>query len=227
MGRLLPCRPPISREKHALLPTPAHNGVAKRTAVGATIQKASLELTMVSAGSGYGDYTLTMLKPQERTMAAFTGFRTSLKSGIDASALPSPSHLAPAARPRSSGWMIWTALAVTLAAGPALPQAGVQLVKVDLSVVAKGYRMSKLIGSSVINDKNEKIGTVDDVIADKDKKQLSFAVLQVGGFLGVGGHLVAVPYESLVIDDTGQKITLPGASKDELKKLSQFNYPAS
>ena len=126
--------------------------------------------------------------------------------------------------------MIWTALAalaVTLAAGPALPQAGVQLVKVDLSVVAKGYRMSKLIGSSVINDKNEKIGTVDDVIADKDKKQLSFAVLQVGGFLGVGGHLVAVPYDSLVMDDTGRKVTLPGASKDELKKLSQFNYPAS
>jgi sporulation protein YlmC with PRC-barrel domain len=126
--------------------------------------------------------------------------------------------------------MIWTALAalaVTLAAGPALPQAGVQLVKVDLSIVAKGYRMSKLIGSSVINDKNEKIGTVDDVIADKDKKQLGFAVLQVGGFLGMGGHLVAVPYDSLVIDDAGQKITLPAASKDELKKLSQFNYPAS
>jgi len=126
--------------------------------------------------------------------------------------------------------MIWTALAalaVTLAAGPALSQAGVQLVKVDLSIVAKGYRMSKLIGSSVINDKNEKIGTVDDVIADKDKKQLGFAVLQVGGFLGMGGHLVAVPYDSLVIDDAGQKITLPAASKDELKKLSQFNYPAS
>lgn len=123
--------------------------------------------------------------------------------------------------------LIGAVLALALATGPALPQMGVQLIKVDLSVVAKGYRMSKLIGGSVINDKNEKIGTVDDVIADKDKKQLSFAVLQVGGFLGVGGHLVAVPYDSLVIDDTGQKITLPGASKDELKKLSQFNYPAS
>jgi sporulation protein YlmC with PRC-barrel domain len=123
--------------------------------------------------------------------------------------------------------MIGAILALALATGPALPQMGVQLIKVDLSVVAKGYRMSKLIGSSVINDKNEKIGTVDDVIADKDKKQLSFAVLQVGGFLGVGGHLVAVPYDSLVMDDTGRKITLPGASKDELKKLSQFNYPAS
>jgi sporulation protein YlmC with PRC-barrel domain len=125
--------------------------------------------------------------------------------------------------------MIGTALAIAfaLATGPALPQAGVQLVKVDVSVVAKGYRMSKLIGSTVINDKSEKIGTVDDVIADKDKKQLNFAVLQVGGFLGLGGRLVAVPYDSLVIDDTGQKITLPGATKDELKKLSEFNYPAS
>jgi sporulation protein YlmC with PRC-barrel domain len=160
-------------------------------------------------------------------MVALTGFRAPLKSGIDAiSASPSPSNLTLAARRRSSNWVIWTALAVALATGPALPQAGVQLVKVDLSVVAKGYRMSKLIGSNVINDKNEKIGTVDDVIADKDKKQLNFAVLQVGGFLGLGGRLVAIPYDSLVIDEAGQKITLPGASKDELKKLSEFNYPA-
>jgi sporulation protein YlmC with PRC-barrel domain len=160
-------------------------------------------------------------------MVAFPGFRTPPKRGIDAtSALPSPHGMGS----RFPDWIIWmapaVALAIFLATGPALPQAGVQLVKVDLSVVAKGYRMSKLIGSNVINDKNEKIGTVDDVISDKDKKQLSFAVLQIGGFLGLGGRLVAVPYDSLVIDDTGQKITLPGASKEELKKLSEFNYPA-
>ena len=160
-------------------------------------------------------------------MVAFTRFRTPLKSGVDAgSASSSPSHLPPGARRRSSDWIIWTTLALALAAGPALPQAGVQLIKVDLSVVAKGYRMSKLIGTAVINDKNEKIGTVDDVIADKDKKLLSFAVLQVGGFLGLGGRLVAVPYDSLVIDEAAQKVTLPGASKDELKKLSEFSYPA-
>lgn len=155
-------------------------------------------------------------------MAAFTGFRTS-------STLPSSSRLAPAARPRTSGWMICSALAllvVTLAPVPALPQAAVALIKVDLSVVAKGYRISKVIGSNVTNDKDEKIGTIDDVIADS-KKQLNFAVLQVGGFLGVGGQLVVVPYESLVIDDTGKKISLPGASKDELKKLSEYKYTSS
>jgi sporulation protein YlmC with PRC-barrel domain len=156
-------------------------------------------------------------------MVAFAGSQTPSQSHVDVTPLQqSPTRTAR----RSPGWMIWTALAVALAAGPALPQAGVQLIKVDLSVVAKGYRMSKLIGTTVINDKNEKIGTVDDVVADKDKKQLNFAVLQVGGFLGLGGQLVVVPYDSLVIDETGQKITLPGASKDELKKLSAFNYPA-
>jgi hypothetical protein len=43
----------------------------------------------------------------------------------------------------------------------------------------------------------------------------------------MGGHLVVVPYESLNIDDTGKKIVLPGASKDELKKLNEYKYPAS
>jgi hypothetical protein len=36
--------------------------------------------------------------------------------------------------------------------------------------------------------------------------------------------LVAVPYQSLVIDDAGKKIELPGASRDELKKLAEFKY---
>ena len=160
-------------------------------------------------------------------MVAFTGFRMPPKPGTDAiSVSPDLFNIARATRQRSSGWMIWTALALALAAGPALSQAGVALIKVDLSLVSKGYRMSKLIGTTVINDKNEKIGTVDDIIADRDKKLLNFAVLQVGGFLGLGGRLVVVPYDSLQIDETGQKITLPGASKDELKKLSEFNYPA-
>jgi hypothetical protein len=73
-----------------------------------------------------------------------------------------------------------------------------------------------------MNDKNEKVGTLDDVIVDRDRNL--FAVLQVGGFLGINTRLVAVPYQSLVIDDAGKKIELPGASRDELKKLAEFKY---
>jgi sporulation protein YlmC with PRC-barrel domain len=101
---------------------------------------------------------------------------------------------------------------------------GVQLVKVDVAVVAKGYRASKLIGSGITNEKNEKIGSLDDIVIDE--KQVMFAILQVGGFLGLGKHLVAVPYESLKISDDGKKIELPGATKDELKKLAEFKYQA-
>jgi hypothetical protein len=51
-----------------------------------------------------------------------------------------------------------------------------------------------------------------------------FTVLEVGGFLGIGSRLVAVPYDSLTIDESGNKIELPGASKDQLKQLAEFRY---
>jgi sporulation protein YlmC with PRC-barrel domain len=102
----------------------------------------------------------------------------------------------------------------------------VQLVVVDVKALAKGYRASKLTGSSVTNDKGERIGTVDDLVVGADEPRVLFAILQVGGFLGLGGHLVAVPYQSLHLDGAG-KITLPGASKEALKQLPEFVYGAS
>jgi hypothetical protein len=112
-------------------------------------------------------------------------------------------------------------LLVIAAPGPVLSQA-VKLVIVDVNVVAQGYRVSKLTGNSVTNDKNEKVGTLDDFVIGHDRSL--FAILQVGGFLGIGSRLVAVPYESLVIHDETRKIELPGASKEELKTLAEFKY---
>jgi hypothetical protein len=100
----------------------------------------------------------------------------------------------------------------------------VELVIVDVKAVARGYRASKLKGTAVTNDKNEKIGDIDDIIIARDKAV--FAILQVGGFLGLGAHLIAVPFQSLVIDDTGRKIQLPGASREALKKLPEYKHPA-
>lgn len=152
-------------------------------------------------------------------MIAFKTFQHSNREYGAASAVPCPRD-----PPSKINALVWLSLAVMLGftTSPALPQAAVSLVQVDLSVVGQGYRVSKLLGSDVINDKSEKIGTLDDLISDK--KQLKFAILQVGGFLGLGGRLVAVPYESLVIDDKGQKVTLPGASKEALKNLTEFHY---
>jgi hypothetical protein len=102
------------------------------------------------------------------------------------------------------------------------PAQTVSLVVVDVAVVAQGYRASKLINSSVTNDSNERIGTLDDIVIGQDR--VLFAIFQVGGFLGIGGKLVAAPYQSLQVADDGRKIVLPGASKDELKKLPEFKY---
>jgi len=104
---------------------------------------------------------------------------------------------------------------------PILSQ-GIQLVVVDVHEVTEGHRASKLIGSSVVNDQNEKIGTIEDIVIGKDK--VLFAVLQVGGFLHIGGRMVAVPFQSLVLDENGAKIKLPGATQEALKKLPEFKY---
>ncbi len=120
--------------------------------------------------------------------------------------------------------MMALGLLLLVAAPKSVLSQGVQLVKVDASILGTGYRVSKLTGRTVTNDKNEDIGKLDDVIVSQDR--VLYAVLQVGGFLGLGSRLVAVPYSSLVIDDTGTKIQLPGATRDELKKLAEFKSPA-
>jgi sporulation protein YlmC with PRC-barrel domain len=97
----------------------------------------------------------------------------------------------------------------------------VQLTKVDVVKVATGYRASKVIGASVVNEANDTVGKVDDVIIGEDGKT-PFVVLAVGGFLGMGDKLVVLPYEQLKA--TEGKLILPGATKDALKALAEFKY---
>ncbi len=119
-----------------------------------------------------------------------------------------------------SAAMLSAALLSGSAGAQGKPQT-VDLVKVDVKTLAAGYRASKIIGSNVVNDANETIGEINDVLVSSDGKQ-PFAVLSIGGFLGMGNHLVVVPYETLKFGD--QKVTLPGGSKEGLKMLPEFKY---
>ena len=49
-------------------------------------------------------------------------------------------------------------------------------------------------------------------------------VLEVGGFLGLGGRRVALPYSNLKVDSTSGTVTIPGASKEQLEKAPLFEY---
>ena len=49
-------------------------------------------------------------------------------------------------------------------------------------------------------------------------------MLEVGGFLGLGGRKVALPYNNLKIDPATRTVTLPGASKEQLEQLTAIEY---
>ncbi|MNV63222.1 PRC-barrel domain-containing protein [Achromobacter deleyi] len=94
-------------------------------------------------------------------------------------------------------------------------------VRVDVAKVDAGYRASKISGASVYNGNKEKIGTVDDLILGPPD-WVPYAVLSVGGLLGVGTHLVTVPLASMRVE--GDQFQLPNASKETLKALPEFKY---
>jgi hypothetical protein len=95
----------------------------------------------------------------------------------------------------------------------------VTLAKVDVQKLTAGYRASKIVGSSVTNDTQGNIGKVDDLLVSPDGKN-PFVVLSIGGFLGMGTHLVAIPFDSLKLVEN--KVVLPGGTKDGLRMLPEF-----
>jgi sporulation protein YlmC with PRC-barrel domain len=64
------------------------------------------------------------------------------------------------------------------------------------SAMQGNWRASKVVGLSVYNDKNESLGSINDILMDKSGN-IKAVVLGVGGFLGVGEHLVAVPFDKV------------------------------
>lgn len=103
------------------------------------------------------------------------------------------------------------------------PVVGGSIMAVNVEIVATtGYRASKLLGSDIYNDQGEKIGKLDDFIVGSNE-EVSIAVIAVGGFLGMGSRMVAVPAKLIESNDKNQ-IVLPGGTKDELKALAEFRY---
>ncbi|MDH2382595.1 PRC-barrel domain-containing protein [Bradyrhizobium sp. CER78] len=71
------------------------------------------------------------------------------------------------------------------------------------------WRASKVVGLSVYNDKNESVGSINDLLMEKGGT-IKAVVIGVGGFLGVGEHLVAVPLDKVKFVD--EPIAYTGAS---------------
>lgn len=90
-----------------------------------------------------------------------------------------------------------------------------------LDAVALGYRASHLIKAPVYNLDGKRIGKVIDIIVTQEAA-VSYFILDVGGFLGIGSKQIAVPARAFKIVD--KKVVLPGVTADDLKKLPAFQF---
>jgi hypothetical protein len=93
--------------------------------------------------------------------------------------------------------------------------------RIDVVQLAKGYRASRINGSPVYNRNNDKIGTIDDLIVSPTDR-IPYVILSVGGFLGMGTQLVAIPFGSFQI--VNKQLRLPDATRQSLKTLPEFKY---
>jgi sporulation protein YlmC with PRC-barrel domain len=130
--------------------------------------------------------------------------------------------------------VVASVLAVSLAAtGPAISQTTDTRPSppppvtstTDKGVVPEGAvaRANAMIGTSVRGSSGEKIGTIDDLLLGSDSK-VNYAVVSVGGFLGIGDRLVAVPMGEL--QTAADHMVMPSATKESVSKMPKFDRSA-
>jgi sporulation protein YlmC with PRC-barrel domain len=85
----------------------------------------------------------------------------------------------------------------------------------------RNLRASTIIDQLVYNGKKDVLGEVDDLIMSRRGK-IKKVILDVGGFLGIGDRLVAVPFRSLHFTEMGTIVY--DVTKEQLEKHPPFDY---
>ncbi len=89
-------------------------------------------------------------------------------------------------------------------------------------------RAKKVLGTKVCDPSGNKIGTIEDVILDKQSNNIMFAVVGFGGFLGMNEKYHPIPWSALdydpeedgyVVNYTKEQLqSAPSGSIDELTR---------
>jgi sporulation protein YlmC with PRC-barrel domain len=103
---------------------------------------------------------------------------------------------------------------------PAASSTATTSTTASASSLQGNWRASKLAGLSVYNDKNESVGSINDLLTDKSGN-IKAVVIGVGGFLGVGEHLVAVPFDKVKF--VTEPVAYTGASNAPGAGTSKMN----
>ena len=76
-------------------------------------------------------------------------------------------------------------------------------------------------GTSVFNTDGDKLGSIDDLMIDKLSGQVRYAVLEFGGFLGMGTDRYPLPWSMLKYDTSKDGYVVP-ISKSTLEKAPRY-----
>ena len=87
-----------------------------------------------------------------------------------------------------------------------------------MGIQSDQIRASKMLGSTIYDVQNRSIGSVKDLVLDKDGK-IDEVVIDVGSVLGVGGKFVAVKMSDLKADNN--RLTLD-RTKEQLQQMAQY-----
>ena len=76
-------------------------------------------------------------------------------------------------------------------------------------------------GTNVYNNAGDKLGSIDDLMIDKRSGQVRYAVLEFGGFLGMGTDRYPLPWDMLKYDTTCDGYVVP-VDKQQLEGAPRY-----
>jgi sporulation protein YlmC with PRC-barrel domain len=88
--------------------------------------------------------------------------------------------------------------------------------------IINAFMVEKIIGSKVINLKGETLGKINNLVVDIDTGRIVYAVLESGGFLGIGDKLFPVPWKSLAALPS-EGLFFLNQSKEQMQKAPAFD----
>jgi sporulation protein YlmC with PRC-barrel domain len=97
-----------------------------------------------------------------------------------------------------------------------------------MAISANVISSDRVEGTSVYNAAGDKLGTIDDLMIDKLTGQVRYAVLEFGGFLGIGTDRYPIPWNVLKYDTAqdGYVVPLDKAMLEGAPKYADASVPA-
>ena len=81
---------------------------------------------------------------------------------------------------------------------------------------------SSLEGDSVFSMDGDDVGKIKEIMLDVVSGRVAYAVLSSGGFLGMGGKLLAIPWSALTLDVDNKCFRL-GVSSEQVRNAPGFD----